>query len=50
MKEWVIKGDYLESVIDKEKTQFHFSKQAKKSEKVEKGVPFIVTYLINCPL
>ena len=44
MKEWFIKRGYPESVIDKEKKKVRFSKQVQKSKKVEKGVPFVVTY------
>ena len=49
MKEWFIKRGYPESVIEKEMKKVRFSKQGQKSKKVEKGVPFVVTYhpLIN---
>ena len=53
MKEWFIKRGYPESVIDKEMKKVRFSEQGQKSKKVEKGVPFVVTYthyLVNCPL
>ena len=39
-----IKRGYPESVIEKEMQKVHFSKQGQKSKKVEKGVPFVVTY------
>ena len=39
-----MKRGYPESVIEKEKQKVHFSKQGQKSKKVEKGVPFVVTY------
>ena len=35
---------YPESVIDKEMKKVRFSEQGQKSKKVEKGVPFVVTY------
>ena len=44
MKERFIKRGYPESVIEKEMQKVHFSKQGQKSKKVEKGVPFVVTY------
>ena len=44
MKEWFIKRGYPESVIDKEMKKVRFSEQGQKSKKVEKGVPFVVTY------
>ena len=44
MREWFIKRDYPESVIDKEMKKVRFSEQGQKSKKVEKGVPFVVTY------
>ena len=44
MKEWFIKRGYPESAIEKEMQKVHFSKQGQKSKKVEKGVPFVVTY------
>ena len=54
MQEWLIKRGYPESVTEKEMKKVHFSKQDQKSEKVEKGTSFVVTYhsLLNikCPL
>ena len=49
MKEWFIKRGYPECVIDKEMKKVRFSEKDQKSKKVEKGVPFVVTYhpLIN---
>ena len=49
MKGWLIKRGYPEVVIEKELKKVHFSKQGQKSDKVEKGLPFIVTFhpLIN---
>ena len=44
MKEWFIKRGYPESVIEKEMEKVCFSKKDQKSKKVEKGVPFVVTY------
>ena len=44
MKEWFIKRGYPQSVIEKEMKKLHFSKRGQKSKKVEKGVPFVVTY------
>ena len=44
MQEWLIKRGYPESVTEKEMKKVHFSKQDQKSEKVEKGTPFVVTY------
>ena len=44
MKEWFIKRDYPESVIDKEMKKVRFSEQGQKPKKVEKVVPFVVTY------
>ena len=44
MKEWFIKRDYPESVIEKEMKKVQFSQQGQKSKKVEKGVPSVVTY------
>ena len=44
MKEWFIKRGYPESVIDKEMKKVHFSEQCQKPKKLEKGVPFVVTY------
>ena len=44
MKEWFIKRGYPESIIDKEMKKVRFSEQGQKSKKVEKGVPFVVTY------
>ena len=46
MKEWFIKRGYPESVIDKEMKKVRFSEQGQKSKKVEKGVPFAVTYYL----
>ena len=43
MKEWFMKRRYLESVIEKE-MKVHFSKHGQKSKRVEKGVPFVLTY------
>ena len=43
-KEWFIKRGYTESVIDKEMKKVRFAEQDQKSKKVEKGVPFVVTY------
>ena len=43
IKKWFIKRGYPESVIKKEMKKVRFSKQGQKSEKVEKGVPFVVT-------
>ena len=49
MKEWFIKRGYPECVIHKEMKKVRFSEKDQKSKKVEKGVPFVVTYhpLIN---
>ena len=49
MKGWLIKRGYPEAVIEKELKKVHFSKQGQKSDKVEKGIPLIVTFhpLIN---
>ena len=44
MKECFTKRGYPESVIEKEMKKARFSKQGQKSKKVEKGVPFVVTY------
>ena len=44
MKEWFIKRGYPESIIDKKMKKVRFSEQGQKSKKVEKGVPFVVTY------
>ena len=44
MREWFIKRDYPESVIDKEMKKVRFSEQGQKSKRAEKGVPFVVTY------
>ena len=44
MKEWFIKRSYPEPVIEKEIQKVHFSRQGQKSRKVEKRVPFVVTY------
>ena len=44
MKEWFIKKAYPGSVIEKEMNKVRFSKQGQKSKKVEKGVPFAMTY------
>ena len=44
MKEWFIKQDYLESVIDKEMKKVCFSESGEKSKKFEKGVTFFVRY------
>ena len=44
MKEWFVKLGYPEAVIEKEMKKICFSKQGKTSKKVEKGVPFVVTY------
>ena len=44
MKEWFIKKAYPGSVIEKEMNKVCFSKQGQKSKKVEKGVPFAMTY------
>ena len=46
MKESFIKRGYPESVIDKEMKKVRFSEQGQKSKKVEKGVPFAVTYYL----
>ena len=43
-KEWFIKSVYPDSVIDKEMKKIRFSEQGQKSKKVEKGVPFVVTF------
>ena len=43
MKEWFKRG-YPESIIDKEMKKVRFSEQGQKPKKVEKGVPFVVTY------
>ena len=37
MKEWFIKRNYPEAIIEKEMKKVCFSKQGQKSEKVEKG-------------
>ena len=39
-----------ESVIEKEMKKVHFSKKDQKPKKVEKGVPFVVTHCLICPL
>ena len=44
MKEWFIKRGYLEPVIEKDMKKVRFFNQGQKSKKVEKGVPFVVTY------
>ena len=44
MKELFIKRGYSKSVIEKEMDKVRFSKQAQKSKKVERGVPFVVIY------
>ena len=44
MREWFIKRGYPESATEKEMKRVRFSKQGQKPEKVEKGVPFVVTY------
>ena len=44
MREWFIKRGYPESVIDKEMKKVRFSEQGQKSKKIERGVPFSVTY------
>ena len=44
MKEWFIKRGYPESVIDKEIKKVRYSEQGQKPKKVEKEVPFVVTY------
>ena len=44
MKECFAKGCYPESVIRKGRKKFCFSKHGEKSKRVEKGVPFAVTY------
>ena len=44
MKEWFIKKGYPESVIEQEMKNVCFSEQGQKSKKVQKGVPFVVTY------
>ena len=44
MKEWFIKRVYPESVSDKKMKKVRFSERGQKSEKVEKGVLFVVTY------
>ena len=44
MKEWFIKKGYPESVNEQEMKNVCFSEQGQKSKKVEKGVPFVVTY------
>ena len=44
MKEWFIKKGYPEIIIEKEMRKVRFSKQGHISKKVEKGVPFVVTY------
>ena len=43
MKEWFIKRVYPESVFDKKMKKVRFSERDQKSEKVEKGVLFVVT-------
>ena len=42
MKEWFVKRVILNLLLKKKWTSF-FSKQGQKSEKVEKGAPFVVT-------
>ena len=44
MKKWFIKKDYPELVIENKMKKACFSKQGQTSKKVEKGVPFVVTY------
>ena len=44
MKEWFIKRGYPGSMIDTEIKKVRFFEQGQKSKKVEKGVPFVVTY------
>ena len=44
MKKLFLRRGYPESVIEKVMTKVCFSKQGQKSKKVEKGVPFVVTY------
>ena len=44
MKEWFLKRGYPEPVIKKEMKEVPYYKQGQKSKKVEKGVPFVVTY------
>ena len=44
MKEWFIKKACLRYVIEKEMNKVRFSKHGQQSKKVEKGVPFVVTY------
>ena len=43
-KEWFIKRDYPESLIDKEMKKVHFFEQGQKSKTVEKAVSFVLTY------
>ena len=44
MKEWFIKRGYPESIIDEKMKKVPFSEQGQKSKKVEKEVPFVLTY------
>ena len=44
MKEWLIKRGCPEAVIEKELKKVHFSKRGQRINKVEKGVPLVVTY------
>ena len=44
MKEWFVKFSYPEAVTEKEMKKICFYKQGKTCKKVEKGVPFVVTY------
>ena len=44
MKEWFIKRGYPETLIEKEMNKVKFSRESQNNRKVEKSVPFVVTY------
>ena len=44
MKEWFIKRGYPETLIEKEMNKVKFSRESQNTRKIEKGVPFVVTY------